>query len=111
MITIYAQASTADMAIRLANGAATGFQKYIAGIQLRDQVPDRRRVQISQLGEANGGLVNKGVNRVVAALAFVAVFVGWCVGILVASSIARDWRQAKAAEHAGLDGPQPVLRG
>ena len=42
-------------------------------------------------------MVNGGASVATAVLAFLAVFVGWCVLLLLTASIARNWSRATGA--------------
>jgi hypothetical protein len=118
IVTIFAQATTPAEAERLADGAVVGFQKYVARLQETQRIPARARVQLRQLGEARGGLINEGVSRNLAILTFFGLFGAGCVLILVLANVARGWRAARAAElgvpeavpYPGADG-RPRLDG
>lgn len=92
IVTVFAQAPTKDEAIRLADAAPAALGTYIRGIQSEQDTPANRRVEIRQLGEATGGVVNAGVNLQIAGLVFFVVLVGWCLLLVPAQTIARGWR-------------------
>jgi hypothetical protein len=100
-ITIGAQAPRVEDAVRLADAAAIGFRKYVAAVQQRQDVPPERRVTVRQLGAAQGGVVAEDINRPLAILTFVAVFIAWCLLVLLASNVARSMRQLDEAGTAG----------
>jgi hypothetical protein len=70
----------------------SGLQAYVVTVQRNQHIPLGRRVAIRQLGPAEGGLVNSGVNPKVALGTFIAVLVGWCVLMLLVASVVRNWR-------------------
>jgi hypothetical protein len=92
IVTIFAQAPTTDEAIALASGAARGLGIYVERIQARQQIPPKQAVEITQLGDAVGGVVNKGANLQVGVLVFVAVLGVWCVILLVGGRLVEAWR-------------------
>lgn len=102
-ITIVAEAPTEEDAVRLADAAAVGFDKYVKGVQSRLDVPEARRVTIRQLGAATGGVVTEEVNRPLALLTFVGVFIGWCLLILLVSSVSRSMKELNEAEERKED--------
>ena len=67
---------------------------YIEEIQNQQDTPPRSRVEIRRLGEATGGVVNKGADLQIAVLVFLAVMIGWCMLLIPAQTIAKGWREA-----------------
>lgn len=120
-INIYSQAPTTTKAIALANAAAVGLNRYVSRLEDANKVPPKARVTIRQLGPANGGAVNPGISKALAALVFVLVFVLWCVLMLVAVRFRENWRASAspslgeggvAAEHDGhIAAARPVRQG
>lgn len=95
IVTVYAQAPTADEAHKLADAAPAALSSYISNIQESQHTPDNRRVIVHQLGDATGGVVNGGANAQIAALVFFVVLVLWCLLLMPAHTIARGWREQK----------------
>jgi hypothetical protein len=93
-IGIAAQAPNTRQAIDLANAAAWALQSYVSKLQAENNIPESSRVVIRQLGSATGGISDAGVSKAVAFLAFVAVFLVWCVGILLFARFRESWRIA-----------------
>jgi hypothetical protein len=91
-MNVYAQAPTGPEAVKLAQATVSGLQAYVVTVQRNQHIPLGRRVAIRQLGPAEGGLVNSGVNPKVALGTFIAVLVGWCVLMLLVASVVRNWR-------------------
>ena len=106
-VKINAQAPRADDARRLADAAAAGFAKYVKAIQVRQQVPPARRVTVRQLGKAQGGLVAKDVNRPLALLTTLGVFIGFCLLVLLVANLSRSLRQIREAEAAERPASDP----
>lgn len=92
IVTVFAQAPTADEAHQLADAAPEALSSYISHIQEVQKTPVKRRVEVRQLGDATGGLVNGGANAQIAALVFFVVLVLWCLLLIPAHTIARGWR-------------------
>lgn len=93
-VDVFAKAPTTAQAIALANGAVTGFADYISQLN-GNTVPLSKRVDIRQLGGATGGMVDVGASKKIAALAFFAILLLWCGGVLFASRLRADLRAAK----------------
>lgn len=91
-IGIYAQAPNTAQAIQLANASAVGLEQYVASLQSAGNTPPQARVVIRQLGSANGGVVDGGISKSLALMTFVAVFVLWCVLILLGGRFRETWR-------------------
>jgi hypothetical protein len=83
MVSVYAQAPTAQGAIRLARGTVTGVQAYIADLERQTHVPANAKTQVRELGSPDGGWVTAGVNPIMMVLAFVAVMIAGCFAIVM----------------------------
>jgi hypothetical protein len=92
IVTVFAQAPTADEAHKLADAAPEALSSYISHIQKAQHTPAKRRVIVHQLGDATGGVVNGGASVQIAALVFFVVLVFWCLLLIPAHTIARGWR-------------------
>jgi hypothetical protein len=103
-ITINSQAPTTTQAVALANATAVAMQRYVAGIETANHVPSSSRVVIRQLGPASGAVVDVGIRKSLAAMTFIAVFVLWCVLVLVASRFRESWRASAALQGAREQG-------
>jgi hypothetical protein len=93
IITVYAQAPDREGAEALAGAVPVALRKYIDRLQDAQHTPPDRRVVIRRLGHATGGIVNAGANLQIATLVFLVVFVGWCMLLIPAHTIARGWRE------------------
>lgn len=96
LVTILAQAPTIAKARQMANASATALADYVEDVQSREEIPETERVVVSQLGAAEGGVVNPGVDRQIAALTFGGVLLGWSLLVLAASALLRRWRRRGA---------------
>jgi hypothetical protein len=102
-ITINSQAPTTSQAVALANAAAVGLQQYVAGVASSAGVPEHSRIVIRQLGSATGSVVDGGISKSLALMAFMAVFLLWCVLILVVTRFRETWRASAALQGAGAE--------
>lgn len=95
-VDVYAQAPTTAQAIALANGAVTGFAKFVASLD-GNEVPASQNIAIRQLGAATGGAVDPSATKEMALLIFVGIFVAWCGLVLFVSRLRAQLRAAKAS--------------
>ncbi len=108
-VDIYSQAPTTRQAIALANGAVTGFAKYLNILDGETNVPDQQRVQIRQLGSAQGGEVNPSSGKEIAVLLALMMFVVWCFGMLFAIRLRANLRESRAITLGNVPGFDPGL--
>ena len=113
-VNIYAEAATTDEAIALANGAVTGFTTYLNSLENQRAIKTDQRVEIRELGEAVGGMVDPQASKKIAAVVVLLVFLMWCGGILLVerkrATRAASGRVAAVAETLpGLD-DDPLYR-
>ncbi len=99
-ITINSQAPTTSEAVALANGAAVGLHKYVTNLENTEKIKAHSRVRIRQLGSAHGAVVDGGVSKSLMAIVFVAVFLLWCILILAASRLRKNWRESAVVQEA-----------
>jgi hypothetical protein len=98
-INVFSQAPTTAQAVALANAAVVGLQKYVSSLEASNGVAPKSRVIIRQLGPASGAVVDSGISKTLATMVFVAVFVLWCLLVLVGSRFRESWRAS--AEELG----------
>lgn len=103
-IRVLAQAPSGEDAVRLANGAARGFRKFIGRLGREQGIPRSRRATVRQLGRATGGTVAQGINVKLAFLAFSGTLLLWTLLVLLASNVADSMQRLRLAE-SGADGP------
>lgn len=107
ILTVSAQAPTADRAIALASASFETLQKYVR--QLRtDGKPVREGVIVRQLGAPEGGTLGGSNNMILMVLAFVLVFGLGCAAILVVPSFVARWRALNRLDQRKPAPVQPV---
>jgi hypothetical protein len=106
IVSVYAEAPTTLEANRLADSAAAGLRDYVVGIQRREDVKHTEEVTLRQLGRADGGVVNPGVDRQIAMLTFISALAGWTLLVLLVSSFVR-WLRDRAAARAPVQSEAP----
>lgn len=92
IITADAQAPTPGAAAAIAAAAVTELNLYLTSTAAADRVPDARRLVVKPLGPARSATVRRGPRKLFAVIACIVVFGLWCVGIMLASGLARSWR-------------------
>ena len=105
-IGIFAQAPTTKQSVALANAAAASLSAYVTEVENASKVPAPSRVVVRQLGRPVGAVVDGGISKSLATLAFVGVLVLWCVMILVVTRFRALWRASASLERA--TGPAPA---
>lgn len=103
-IGIYAQAPTTKMSIELANAAAASLARYVSNVQTTNRTPVQSRVAVRQLGPATGGVVDGGISKALASIAFIFVFLLWCVLMLITVRFREYWRASASLEEPAPDG-------
>lgn len=93
IVSVFAQAPSRERAEALAAAVPMALRAYIDRLQTRQRTPAGQRVQIRQLGRANGGVVNEGADLQIAALVFLVVFGVCCMLVLPGRTIAQGWRE------------------
>lgn len=106
-VGIDAQAPTTSQAIALANGAVVALKEYVARLQVGAKVPPASRVVIRQVGTASGSVDDPGIAKTLAATVFIAVFLLWCVLVLLGLRFRENWRASAALQRAG-DAPDDL---
>ncbi len=93
VVSVLAQAQTAEEATRLSNAGAKGLMTYVASLQADTKVAKANQVFLRQLGPARGGLVNEGAGAQMALMAFLGVMVVWCIMLVLLSNLIAALRQ------------------
>jgi len=106
IVTADAQATTPEVAARLATAAIEQLRIYLSSVAAGDKVPDARQLVLNPLGPARFATVQRGPRRLYSAVAFLFILGAWCAGIIVISRTARKWREAAARE--APEGPVPA---
>lgn len=92
VLSIFTQAPTEAGARKLANGTAVALAGVVEELQAESGVPEKRQVDIRQLGTARSGVLEEQPSMLLAALAFVAVLLLFCFAILVGPALVAAWR-------------------
>jgi hypothetical protein len=108
VISIYAQAPTEEAAVKLASGTVKGVSEYVSKLEDESAVPEQARTHIRELGPAEGGTVNSGVDPLVMLLAFMATLLAGCGVIVGAVALRRGLRQAAVAARAPAEQANPL---
>jgi hypothetical protein len=97
-VSVFAQAPTARGAERLANGAVSAFKAWILRVQEEQSISPGARIELRQLGRAQGGIITEGADRKMAVLAFFGLLAAGCLLILAIANVLRNLRDAEASE-------------
>lgn len=98
ILTVDAQASTADKAVNLANASFVTLQHYVTSLKV-DGEHVKRGVTVRELGAPEGGTIGGGNDAILMALAFLAITGMGCAAILVVPRFTQRWRSLNQAEH------------
>lgn len=125
VITVFTRAPTLPEARRMANSTYLAVRNYVRAneraalrrIRARRRADGRRppkrlqlsrRVLVTQLGRAQGSVVNEGVDAPLALLAGVGSFLALVLLVLLGSGVARGWRLEDAYAHRRADSERPT---
>jgi hypothetical protein len=100
LLYVYAQAPSAKTAGVLANTAVEGLRRYVDRLAELEQTPDKERIRLVQLGQAEGAVINGDVAWSVAILAFVLTFGVASATLILLSRIRQGWRLESLSERA-----------
>ncbi len=110
IVSVYAQAPTAEEAIKLADATVEGIGSYVSELEDAENVPYEDQTEIRELGPAEGGTVNPGVDPVISLLVFLAALVAGCAAILAAVALRQGfYRLAAQAEPVADEEPDTSL--
>jgi hypothetical protein len=98
LLTIDAQAPTAEAAQRLANASVAGLGDYLSGLASSQKTPKQMEVRLRQLGTAKGTVINHGVKLQVVLIVFSLVFALSCAATVLIARVARGWQLAGLPE-------------
>lgn len=99
LLTINAQAPTADASQELANAAVSGLGDYLDELAASEKTPSDLQVKLRQLGTAKGEVINRGVRFQVILIVFCLVFALSCAATILVNRAWRGWRLAGAFDH------------
>lgn len=99
VISLYAQAPTAEQASRLVDAAPIALERYANTLENRRNVPPSKRIEFHQLGPAQAGMLASGADKVFGLLvALFVLFVG-CLLVVLVPRFILEFRKADAYEH------------
>jgi hypothetical protein len=98
ILTVDAQAASADQAIALASASFTTLKEYVHSLEA-DGRPVRQGVTVRELGAPEGGTLGGTNNIMLMVLAFLVVFGLGCAAILMVPTFARRWRALDDVEY------------
>jgi hypothetical protein len=98
ILTVDAQAATADQAIALASASFATLKQYVHSLEA-DGKPVRQGVTVRELGAPEGGTLGGTNNIMLMVLAFLVVFGLGCAAILTIPTFARRWRALDDVEY------------
>jgi hypothetical protein len=98
IITVDAQATTADTAVALAAASYTTLKDYIHTLDV-EGTPVRNGVTVRELGAPEGGTLGGSNNILLMILAFLLVFGLGCAAILLLPTFAQRWRALDKADY------------
>ncbi len=91
LLTIYSEAPSVNVAVRLADSAILGMQDYLRNLARQQRLPEAELPQLHQLGSARGGVTSGSAVTVIGGLTFITAFALSFVGLLVL--VRRPWRR------------------
>jgi hypothetical protein len=98
ILTVDAQAATAERAIALAGASFETLKQYVHSLEA-DGRPVRQGVTVRELGAPEGGTLGGANNVMLMLLAFLVVFGLGCTAILMVPTFARRWRALDDVEY------------
>lgn len=108
IVTVYSQAPSGELAIKLANATVTAVRKYVGSQETSGNVPAAAKTSIRELGPATGGDVQAGEKPLLAFLAMLATFILGCTLVVAITGLRRSFaRLASAVKDPGPE-PEPV---
>jgi hypothetical protein len=122
IITVSAQAPTADAAVKLAKASFVALNAYVDKLQKEaDAIPEKplpkgavpqistdNGVRVRELGEPEGGTIGGGNGKILMVFVFLAVMLFGCALIAILPGMARHWRlldRAEALVEESAEGP------
>jgi hypothetical protein len=98
IINVQATAHDVATATKIVDATVPALLDYLSSTASADKVPLRNRLKISSLGVTQAQPQSAGTGPAMAVVVAVALFGGVCFAILLASGIARGWKQAAELE-------------
>lgn len=101
-LQIYAQSPDAHSAGALANAAVGGMQAYIDQLASSTRTPLAAQIRLTQLGKAEGAVINTGIRWRVILLAFGLAFAVSCATVIWVRRVRDGWKLASLTEQAAV---------
>lgn len=98
LLTIDAQAPSAEAAQKLANASVSGLGDYLGTLSTSEAAPHGTQIKLRQLGTAKGSVINHGVRLQVIIVVFSLVFALSCAAMVLIARVRRGWQLAVVAE-------------
>lgn len=98
ILRIFAEAPDARTAELLANAAVDAMRSYLADLARSTSTPELEQIRLVQLGRASGEVINGGIDKQVAILAFLLTFAASCATAIFLHRIHEGWRLAALLE-------------
>ena len=96
ILNVTTQAPTAKAAEELANAAVSGLDDYLGRVAATEKTPRNMRVEIRQLGAAEGTVINRGIQLQVVGVVFILVLALSCAVTILLARVRRGWQLAGA---------------
>ena len=96
ILNVTTQAPTAKAAEELANAAVSGLDDYLGRVAATEKTPRTMRVEIRQLGAAEGTVINRGIQLQVVGVVFILVLALSCAVTILLARVRRGWQLAGA---------------
>lgn len=96
LLNVTTQAPTAEVAEELANAAVAGLDDYMRQLAARERTPRAMRVEIRQLGAAEGTVINRGIQLQVVGVVFILVLALSSAVTVLLARVRRGWQLAGA---------------
>jgi hypothetical protein len=103
IVNVQATAHDAATATKIVDATVPALLDYLSSTASADKVPLRNRLKISSLGVTQAKPQSAGTGPAMAVVVAVVLFGGVCFAILLASGIARGWKQAAELESEELE--------
>lgn len=98
VLDLYAQTPTAESAAILVDAAVEGLRSYLAKLAETEGTPKDVQVQLIQLGDGRGAVINEGTDWQVAVLAFLVTFGVSAATAIFIERVRAGWRLATPSE-------------
>jgi hypothetical protein len=102
ILDVYAQAPTAEAAVRLADQAVVAVEAWMRDTAGKEGIAQDRIVRLRQLGPARGGVINHRAPMVIGAITFITVF-----GLVAVALLTLLWLRSRGHARPAERRPPP----